>query len=71
LKWINFTDEDTVGGMLQNGLPLDVAKNYAEMGAAMRSGEMAAEYNSSRSATFGKTNFEAFAPVFAAAYAKQ
>jgi len=68
LKWINFTDEDTVGGMLQNGLPLDVAKNYAEMGAAMRSGEMAAEYNSSRSATFGKTNLEAFAPVFAAAY---
>jgi len=37
----------------------------------MRSGEMAAEYNSSRSATFGKTNFEAFAPVFAAAYAQQ
>lgn len=71
LKWINFTDEDTVGGMLQNGLPLDVAKNYAEMGAAMRSGEMAAEYNSSRPETFGKTNFEAFAPVFAAAYAQQ
>jgi len=71
LKWINFTDEDTVGGMLQNGLPLDVAKNYVEMGAAMRSGEMAAEYNSSRSATFGKTTFGAFAPVFAAAYAQQ
>jgi uncharacterized protein YbjT (DUF2867 family) len=71
LKWINFTDEDTVGGMLQNGLPLDVAKNYAEMGAAMRSGEMAAEYNSSRPETFGKINFEAFAPVFAAAYAQQ
>ncbi len=70
LKWINFTDEDSVGGMLQNGLPLDIAKNYAEMGAAMRSGEMAAEYNSSRSATFGKTNFEAFAPIFAAAYSQ-
>lgn len=70
LKWINFTDEDTVGGMLQNGLPLDAAKNYAEMGAAMRSGEMAAEYKLSRPATFGKTNFEVFAPVFAAAYAQ-
>jgi len=70
LKWINFTDEDTVGGMLQNGLPLDVAKNYAEMGAAMRSGEMASEYLNNRPATFGKTNFEAFAPVFAAAFAQ-
>lgn len=68
LKWINFTDEDTVGGMLQNGVPIDIAQNYAEMGAAMRSGEMASEY--SRPATFGKTKFEAFAPVFAAAFAQ-
>jgi len=70
LKWINFTDEETVGGMLQNGLPENIAKNYAEMGAAMRSGEMAAEYKISRSATFGKTNLEAFAPIFAEAYAQ-
>ena len=68
LKWVNFTDADTLGGMLQNGVPEDVAKNYAEMGAAMRSGEMAAEYNNSRAATFGKRNLETFAPVFAAAY---
>ena len=68
LKWVNFTDADTIGGMLQNGVPEDVAKNYAEMGAAMRSGEMAAEYNKSRAATFGKRNLETFAPVFAAAY---
>lgn len=71
LKWINFTDEDSVGGMLQNSLPLDIAKNYAEMGAAMRSGEMASEYNVSKSIKFGKTRFEEFAPVFAAAYSQQ
>jgi len=70
LKRLNFTDADTIGGMLQNGVPEDVAKNYAEMGAAMRSGEMAAEYNKSRAATFGKNNLETFAPVFAAAYAQ-
>lgn len=68
LKWINFSDEDTVGGMLQNGLPLDIAKNYAEMGAAMRNGEMASEYNEIKSVKFGKTRFEEFVPVFAAAY---
>jgi uncharacterized protein YbjT (DUF2867 family) len=71
LKWINFTDEDSVGGMLQNGLPIDIAKNYAEMGAAMRSGEMAAQYNVSKTVKFGKTRFEAFAPVFAAVYSQQ
>jgi len=71
LKWVNFSDEQTVGGMLQNGLPADVANNYAEMGAAMRSGEMASEYLENKPATFGKTSFKAFAPVFAAAYAQQ
>ena len=70
LKWINFSDEDTLGGMLKNGIPEDIAKNYTEMGVAMRSGEMAKEYNSSRSVTFGKSNLETFATVFAAAYAQ-
>ena len=70
LKWVNFSDEQTMGGMLQNGVPEDVAKNYAEMGSAMRSGNMASEYLQNKPATFGKTNFEAFAPVFAAAYAQ-
>jgi uncharacterized protein YbjT (DUF2867 family) len=70
LKWVNFSDEQTMGGMLQNGVPEDVAKNYAEMGSAMRSGNMASEYLQNKPATFGKTNFEAFAPAFAAAYAQ-
>jgi len=70
LKWVNFSDEQTVGGMLQNGLPADAANNYAEMGAAMRSGEMAAEYMENKPATFGKTSFTTFAPVFAAAFAQ-
>jgi uncharacterized protein YbjT (DUF2867 family) len=71
LKWINFSDEQTMGGMLQSGVPEDVAKNYAEMGSAMRSGEMATDYLKNKPAIFGKTNFEAFAPVFAAAYSQQ
>jgi len=71
LHWVNFSDADTLGGMLQNGVPEDVAKNYTEMGAAMRSGEMASEYRESKSVKFGKTRLEAFAPAFAAAYAQQ
>jgi uncharacterized protein YbjT (DUF2867 family) len=71
LKWVNFTDADTLGGMLQNGVPDDVAKNYTEMGAAMRSGDMASEYNHNRPQTFGKLKFETFTPVFAEAYSQQ
>ena len=52
------------------GAPLEVAQNYAEMGAAMRSGEMASDYINHPPAQFGKTKFEAFAPVFAAVYAQ-
>lgn len=70
LKWVNFDDDSTFGGMVQNGVPEDIARNYAEMGAAMRSGEMASDYLANQPVNFGKTRFEAFAPVFAAAYAQ-
>lgn len=70
LKWVNFTDTDTLNGMLQNGVPIDIANNYTEMGAAMRSGEMAAEYKASKSVKFGKNRLDTFAPMFAAVYAQ-
>jgi len=70
LPWINFKDEDTVAGMTQAGLPQEIAENYAEMGAAMRSGEMASDYLLHRPDVFGKTKLEAFAPVFAAIYSQ-
>lgn len=68
LPWINFKDEETLGGMLQAGVPEEIAKNYAEMGATMRSGEMDSDYLKNKPTIFGKTKFEAFAPVFAAVY---
>ena len=70
LPWVNFKDEETLGGMLQAGVPEEIAKNYAEMGAAMRSGEMDSDYLKNKPSVFGKTKFEAFAPVFAAVYAQ-
>ncbi len=70
LPWINFKDEDSLAGMLQAGLPEEIAKNYVEMGSAMRSGEMASDYKMNRPATFGKNKLEDFAPVFAAVYAQ-
>jgi len=71
LPWVNFKDEETLGGMLQAGVPEEIAKNYAEMGAAMRSGEMDSDYLKNKPAVFGEIKFESFAPVFAAVYSKQ
>jgi len=70
LKWVDFADTDTLGALQQNGLPPEIAKNYVEMGAAMRSGEMAAEYNAQKSFTFEKTKLEHFAKEFAAVYSQ-
>lgn len=70
LPWVNFKDEETLAGMLQAGVPEEIAKNYAEMGAAVRSGEMASDYLKNKPAEFGKTKFESFAPVFASVYAQ-
>jgi uncharacterized protein YbjT (DUF2867 family) len=71
LKWVDFTDEATMGGMMQSGVPEDIAKNYTELGNAMRVGGMDSDYKANKPAHFGKTKFEAFAPVFAAAYSQQ
>ncbi len=70
LPWVNFKDEETLGGMLQAGVPEEIARNYAEMGSAMRSGEMDSDYQKNKPATFGKTKLETWAPVFAAIYAQ-
>ena len=44
LQWMIFSDEQFLDGAVQAGLPHEVAKNYAEMGGAIRSGEMSREY---------------------------
>jgi uncharacterized protein YbjT (DUF2867 family) len=68
LKWIVFTDEQTLGGLMQAGLPEEIAKNYTEMGNAMQSGIMMEDFRKNPPATWGKTKLEDFAKVFAAVY---
>jgi len=68
LPWIVFTDEQSLQGAIGAGLPEEVAKNYTEMGAAMASGEMNADYFNNRPATLGKIKLEDFAKEFAAAF---
>lgn len=67
LPWIVFTDEDNLKGFLQAGLPEEVAKNYTEMGTAMRTGEMSADYQRNRP-VLSKTKLTDFASEFAAVF---
>ena len=68
LQWVKFKDEDALNGMLQAGLSQEVAKNYVEMGTAIASGEMSADYNKHKPA-LSPTKLKDFAKEFAAAYA--
>jgi uncharacterized protein YbjT (DUF2867 family) len=68
LPWVIFSDEQALQGMLQAGLPEEIAKNYVEMGHALRTGLMSEDYLKHRPAGLEKTKLEDFAKVFAAAY---
>ncbi len=68
LKWVKFTDEQALGGMLQAGLTEEIAKNYVEMNQSMNTGAMAEDYFKNRPTELGKIKLAAFAKVFAAAY---
>src|SRR5579871_5850236 len=44
LKWVEFSDEDALKGMLGAGLPEEAAKNYVEMNISLKSGKMTEDY---------------------------
>jgi uncharacterized protein YbjT (DUF2867 family) len=68
LNWVDFSDEDNLAGLIQAGLPEEIAKNYTEMGTALRSGEMISDFENQKAATNGKVKLADFAREFAAAY---
>lgn len=67
LPWVEFTNEQTFEGMTQAGLSEEIAKNYVEMGDAIRTGILFEDYNLHRPVP-GKINLEDFAKEFAAVY---
>jgi uncharacterized protein YbjT (DUF2867 family) len=68
LPWVSFTDEQAYGGMMQAGMPEEVAIKYVEMGSAIRTGKMWEDFLNHRPQQFGKTRLEDFAKDFSAAY---
>ena len=68
LQWTGFSDEQALRGMLQHGLPPEMAKNFVEMGTAVRSGIIWEDYDLNKPAQQGKVKLEDFAVEFAEAY---
>lgn len=67
LPWIEFSDEDAFNGMIGAGLPEEIAKNYVEMGDAIRSNKLFVDYYKNRP-VLGNIKLKDFAAEFAAAY---
>ncbi|MEO7311654.1 MAG: NAD(P)H-binding protein [Chitinophagaceae bacterium] len=68
LPWVEFSDDQNLEGMLQAGLPKDIASNYSEMGNAIRTGKMSEDYWKNHP-ILSKHKLADFVKEFAAAYA--
>ena len=68
LPYVEFSDEDMLNGLKGAGLHEEIAKNYTEMGHALRTGKMLEDYQKKRPQTFGKVKLEDFAKQFAGTY---
>jgi uncharacterized protein YbjT (DUF2867 family) len=67
LPWVEFTDEQQQQGALGAGLPAELARQYTQMGHALRDGSMQEDMRKHRPA-FSPTKLEDFAREFAGAY---
>lgn len=68
LPWVEFTDEQSLQGMLQAGLTEEIAGLYTEMGAGFRSGRLFADFEQSGTPVTGRIRLEDFAKEFAGAF---
>lgn len=68
LPWVEFTDEQSLGGMTQAGLPLEIAELYTEMGSGLKSGIIAEDFLKNNHAVEGKIKLEDFAKEFASKF---
>lgn len=68
LPWIAFSDEDTLQGMLQSGLPEVFAKGYVQMGKSIREGLIQEDYHNTNQKPNGKVKLGDFAKEFGQAF---
>lgn len=65
LPWIEFKDEDSLNGMLQAGVPQEMAELYTEMGRGIRTGVVQKDFIEHGSVIEGAVKLEDFAKEFA------
>jgi uncharacterized protein YbjT (DUF2867 family) len=68
LPWVEFSDDQSLQGMLGAGLSEEIAKNYTEMGASFRAGKMTEDFWKHQPESLGKVKLKDFAKVFADIY---
>lgn len=68
LPWIPFSDEDNEQGMVQAGVPAEIASLYTEMGRGLREGKIQADFINGGHSIDGKVKIDDFAKEFAAAF---
>lgn len=65
LSWLEFSDEQTMQGMIQAGVPQEIAGLYTEMGAGFREEEIPRHFRQIGSPVGGAYKLEDFAKDFA------
>ena len=71
LRWMHFSDEDLLQGLMQSGFTRDMASVYVvEIGVALREGRMLDHYRRNKDKSVGGTSLADFAREFAAVYSK-
>jgi len=68
LPWVEFTDEQSFDGMVQAGLPKEMAELYVEMGRGMKTGVIQKDFIEQGSPVDGETKLEDFAKEFASKF---
>lgn len=68
LPWVEFTDEQSLQGMVGAGVPEEIAALYTEMGIGFRNGSIPEHFVQSGSPVTGSTKLEDFAKEFAAKF---
>lgn len=68
LPWIEFEDTQAYEGMVGAGLSPEMARNYVEMGTAIRTEVLWEDYEAKKVTPIGKIKLEDFATQFATVY---
>ena len=68
LKWVEFTDQQSLEGMEKAGMSASIAATYTEMGQAVKSGILFGDFNKTNPPLTGKIKLEEFAVEFAGKY---